>query len=352
MRRLPVYFVLDVSESMVGEPLVQMERGMRSIISELRGDPHALETVYVSVIAFAGKAKVLVPLTELYSFYPPELPVGGGTSLGAALDLLMSDMDKNVKKTTIEVKGDWKPLVFLFTDGAPTDDPDRSVKKWNEKYRSSCTMTAFCLGDTADAWLLGRCCNDVLRLNDKEGESFSPFFKWITDSIKTTSHSIGTGLGEEVFSKSSGNFDLEKANTDNRVRVDENVAVLLGRCSETKRLYLIKYARKLKFFLGQEHPGRLKMDESTFKLVGAYAVDEEKYRAFSADGDSGISISSESLIGTPTCPCCGNQLGLVFCGGCGKIFCWGEDNAPCPWCGMQGELGESSSAFDLSRERG
>ena len=352
MRRLPVYFVLDVSESMVGEPLIQMERGIRAIISELRGDPHALETVYVSVVAFAGKAKVLVPLTELYLFYPPELLVGGGTSLGAALDLLMHDMDANVKKTTIDAKGDWKPLVFLFTDGSPTDNPEVFVKKWNEKYRSSCTMTAFCLGDTADAQLLGRCCDNVLRLSDRGGDSFSPFFKWITDSIKITSHSIGTDSGEGVRPKPSGSFDLEKADIGNRERVDENVIILVGRCSETKRLYLIKYARKLRFSIGQEHPGHLKMHESAFKLVGAYAVDEEKYRAFSADGESGRSISSEGLLGTPTCPCCGNQLGLVFCGGCGKIFCWSEDNAPCPWCGMQGELGESSSPFDLSRERG
>lgn len=352
MRRLPVYFVLDVSESMVGEPLVQMERGMRAIVSELRGDPHALETVYVSVIAFAGKVQVLVPLTELYSFYPPELPVGGGTSLGAALELLMSDMAANVKKNTSEVKGDWKPLVFLFTDGAPTSDPEVSVKKWNEKFRSFCTMTAFCLGDSADAWLLGRCCDQVLRLSDREGESFKPFFKWITDSIRATSHSIGTGAEEDIRSALPGSFELEKADTGKRGRVDENVAILIGRCSATKHFYLIKYARKLNLSLRQDRPGRLRIDEPTFKLVGAYAVDEEKYRAFSGDGESGMRISSESLTGMPTCPCCGNQLGLVFCGGCGKIFCWGEDNGPCPWCGMHGELAESSLALDLCRERG
>ena len=85
MRRLPVYFLIDVSESMVGEPIKQVQDGMRSIIQELRTDPYALETVFVSVFAFAGKARTLQPLTELYKFYPPVFPVGGGTSLGAAL---------------------------------------------------------------------------------------------------------------------------------------------------------------------------------------------------------------------------------------------------------------------------
>lgn len=95
MRRLPVYFLVDVSESMVGAPIQQVQDGMRMIVQELRTDPYALETAYISVIAFAGKAKCVSPLTELYKFYPPTFPIGGGTSLGNALEFLMDDMDKN-----------------------------------------------------------------------------------------------------------------------------------------------------------------------------------------------------------------------------------------------------------------
>lgn len=67
MRRLPVYFLVDVSESMVGAPIQQVQDGMRMIVQELRTDPYALETAYISVIAFAGKAKCVSPLTELYN---------------------------------------------------------------------------------------------------------------------------------------------------------------------------------------------------------------------------------------------------------------------------------------------
>lgn len=114
MRRLPVYFLVDVSESMVGEPIQQVENGMRQIVQELRTDPYALETAFISVIAFAGKAKSLSPMTELYKFYPPTFPIGGGTSLGAALEFLMDDIDRNVVKTTEERKGDWKSYYIPF----------------------------------------------------------------------------------------------------------------------------------------------------------------------------------------------------------------------------------------------
>ena len=46
MRRLPVYFLVDVSESMVGAPIQQVQDGMRMIVQELRTDPYALETAY------------------------------------------------------------------------------------------------------------------------------------------------------------------------------------------------------------------------------------------------------------------------------------------------------------------
>ena len=68
MRKLPIYFLIDVSESMAGDPIEQVQEGMRNIIQELRQDPYALETAYVSVIAFAGRAKSLSPLTEIYKY--------------------------------------------------------------------------------------------------------------------------------------------------------------------------------------------------------------------------------------------------------------------------------------------
>lgn len=154
MRRLPVYFLVDVSESMVGEPIQQVENGMRQIVQELRTDPYALETAFISVIAFAGKAKSLSPLTELYKFYPPTFPIGGGTSLGGALEFLMDDIDKNVVKTTEERKGDWKPIVLLFTDGTPTDNPSAAFARWNNKYRRKANIVPFlsAIMSTLNCW--------------------------------------------------------------------------------------------------------------------------------------------------------------------------------------------------------
>ena len=180
MRRLPIYFLVDVSESMVGEPIQQVQDGMRMIVQELRTDPYALETAFISVIAFAGKAKCISPLTELYKFYPPTFPIGGGTSLGAALNFLMDSMDKELVKTTLEQKGDWKPIIFLFTDGTPTDDTSAAIARWNNKYKKSANIIAISIGDNADTHLLGKISENVLRLNNTDRMSCKAFCKWVT----------------------------------------------------------------------------------------------------------------------------------------------------------------------------
>ena len=71
VRRLPVYILADCSGSMNGAPIESVKSGIRSLHSELMGDPSAVECAYLSVITFDANAQQVVPLTELCSFNPP-----------------------------------------------------------------------------------------------------------------------------------------------------------------------------------------------------------------------------------------------------------------------------------------
>ncbi|MBP5455558.1 MAG: VWA domain-containing protein [Paludibacteraceae bacterium] len=346
MRRLPIYFLIDVSESMVGEPIKQVEDGMRTIIQELRTDPYALETVFVSVVAFAGRAKSLSPLTELYKFYPPKFPIGGGTALGTALNYLMDDMERSVQKTTLEVKGDWKPIIFLFTDGTPTDDPTSAIEKWQRHYKTKCHMVCISIGDNADTNLLGKLSENVLRLNGTDEYSFKAFFKWVTASIKTSSVSVSDMGVDELKLAPLNGISLEKVDTERRSVVDENFVVLHGRCSNTRNRYLIKFAKRVGASDFLPNFSVLK-----YRLVGAYPIEEASFESLS-DGLSNRNINTNDLMGVPTCPCCGNQYGLVVCE-CGNIMCSDGRTCSCPWCGMEGTLGDiQDGGMDITRGRG
>ena len=339
MRRLPIYFLVDVSESMVGTPIEEVQNGMRTIIQNLRVDPYALETVFVSIIVFAGKAKVLSPLTELYKFYPPIFPIGGGTSLGKGLECLMDSIDKEVVKTTLDEKGDWKPIIFLFTDGNPTDDYSKAFKRWNDHYRKHCNLVAISIGENVNILTLAQITDNILLLKDTDAESFNQFFKWVTASIKTTSMSVSEQNSDEVKLAPTNGINLEKVEKETIVdpgTIDENFAVLHARCMNTKGDYLIKYARRF----GKES-NDYGYRASGFRLVGAYPIEREGYANLSSDGKA--KINTRELTGVPACPCCGNQLGAVVCE-CGNLFCADpKEELKCPWCGMTGFLGDGAS---------
>lgn len=110
-RRLPVYLLLDCSGSMMGEPIEAVKQGVKALLSELRGDPQALETAYLSVITFDSSARQITPLTELMQFKEPEISAGGATALGGALNVLIDCVNNEVRKSTETQKGDWRPLV-------------------------------------------------------------------------------------------------------------------------------------------------------------------------------------------------------------------------------------------------
>lgn len=333
---------------MVGTPIEQVQKGMRDIIQELRVDPYALETVYVSILAFAGKATCLSPLTELYKFYPPTFPIGGGTSLGTGLDFLMDDIEKSVQQTTTDSKGDWKPIVFLFTDGNPTDDYTRAFRRWNDKFRRRCNLVAISIGDNVNTSILGQLTENVLLLKETDAESFSRFFKWVTASIKTSSVSVSEQSSDDLKLAPTSGINLEKADLSKPGKVDENFVVLHGRCQTTKNDYLVKYAKRLSS-MGIE--GFEDFRPTDYRLIGAYPIDRKQYETLSVE--TRHKINTMELIGAPTCPCCGNQLGVVVCD-CGNIFCVGEESRnTCPWCGLEGELGRiAEGGMDITRGNG
>ncbi len=112
MRRLPVYFLLDTSGSMKGEPIEALNNALEGMINTLRSDPQALDSLWISILTFDREVNNLVGLTELAGFQLPKIacPESGPTHTGKALELLYEKVNNEVQKGTTTQKGDWRPL--------------------------------------------------------------------------------------------------------------------------------------------------------------------------------------------------------------------------------------------------
>ena len=200
MRRLPVYLLLDTSGSMFGEPIEAVKNGVQVLVSTLRSDPYALETAYLSVITFNSSAQQVTPLTELSSFQQPNFEASGCTALGEALALLANKVDVEVVKTTADVKGDWKPLVFIMTDGEPTDDLSKGITEF--KKRKFGMVVACAAGQGAHTDTLKKITECVVQLDTADSATIKSFFKWVSASVSTGSQKVEdagvevTGLSE------------------------------------------------------------------------------------------------------------------------------------------------------------
>lgn len=180
---------------MTGAPIEAVRQGMKTLLNELKSDPQALETVFLSVITFDSTARVVVPLTELMLVKEPDFQATGTTALGGALRLLSECIAKEVRQTNAEQKGDWKPLIFLMTDGAPTD-------KWEDaadaiKTGKPGNFIACAAGAGADEATLKRITNIVVKLHDLQPEALKQFFQWVSASVATTSTGV-SNRGEEA----------------------------------------------------------------------------------------------------------------------------------------------------------
>ncbi|MDH0563262.1 vWA domain-containing protein [Acinetobacter courvalinii] len=193
MRRLPVYILLDTSGSMRGEPIHSVNVGLQSMLSALRQDPYALESVHLSIITFDLEAKVYLPLTPLdqVQLAAIDVPSAGATFMGAALELLAEQVNQQLQKSTDEVKGDWRPLLFVMTDGSPSDVYAYQQAIPVIQQLNFASIVACAAGPKAKQEHLLQLTDKVVVLDTMDAASFAGFFKWVSASVVVGSSSAG-----------------------------------------------------------------------------------------------------------------------------------------------------------------
>lgn len=200
MRRLPVFLLLDTSGSMRGEPLESVKVGLATMLAALRSDPFALESAHICIITYDREARCLTPLTPVESFKLPEItaPLSGPTHTGKALELLCEVMDKEIISSTPDRKGDWKPLLFIMTDGKPSDIALYQKMAEEIKKRNFAAVIPCAAGMKAKTEPLHLLADKVYSLQTMDQTEFIKFFQWLSASICTSTQSTGIRQAVEL----------------------------------------------------------------------------------------------------------------------------------------------------------
>lgn len=192
-RKFPVYLLLDCSSSMSGAPIIAVNEGLELVYKELMGDPQARESVWISLIRFASQASqdALMPIDQ---FVPPTLSANGNTAMGSAFQILVDSIKQDLAAKTGTQRGDYRPLVFLLTDGAPTDNwqgPVQNLKALAGAQKP--TIVALGCGGGVNAPMLKQVTDEVYLMANVTRDQLKAFFKLMSGSIVSASRAAGAG---------------------------------------------------------------------------------------------------------------------------------------------------------------
>src|SRR4029453_10994474 len=119
--RCPCLLLLDVSGSMAGDPIRELNEGLRLFRDELAGDELASKRVEVACVTF-GPVDVATDFESAGAFQPPWLAPQGGTPEGAEIEKAIQLVRQRKDAYRTNGIAFYRPWIFMLTDGAPTDE--------------------------------------------------------------------------------------------------------------------------------------------------------------------------------------------------------------------------------------
>jgi uncharacterized protein YegL len=185
--RCPCILLLDVSGSMQGQPILELNEGLKYFKEDLSSDELAKKRVEIAIVTFGGSVQVQNNFQTTLGFIPPQLSANGDTPMGKAilegLELLKYRKDE-YRTNGISF---YRPWIFLITDGEPTDEwqTAAALVKEGERNKSFAFFTVAVQNANMNN-LKQIAIREPLKL---QGLKFRELFQWLSNSMKAVSSS-------------------------------------------------------------------------------------------------------------------------------------------------------------------
>ncbi|MCM1176207.1 MAG: VWA domain-containing protein [Bacteroides sp.] len=188
--------VLDVSGSMRGKRIEELNKGLQDFYNEISADETTSQRLEVSIITFGSFAKTVQTPKLVENFTMPTLTAEGSTVLASAVNQAIDLVEerKNWYKSTNQTY--YRPWIILMTDGEP--DGDQNIDKLSERIKQDIQARHYAflpIGvEGANMNVLSKIQGDIKPMK-LQGTKFSSFFKWLSASMGTI---VNAEAGEQV----------------------------------------------------------------------------------------------------------------------------------------------------------
>ena len=195
--RLACMVVIDTSGSMSGEPIREVNEGIRRLNREIAEDELTLSRAEIGVIAFSSSWCQVQAFGEETDFEESELAAEGGTRMAPPLNAALDAIEARKKLYKEHGVPYFRPIIMLITDGYPEHDTRDDLAQVSERIKQAQrdrALTFFPIGtDKADMDMLDSISSSQAR--KLKGTMFVELFAWLSNSITAISQST---IGETV----------------------------------------------------------------------------------------------------------------------------------------------------------
>ena len=190
--RLPLVLLVDISGSMSGEPINQLNSGLVTFKREVATDEVAADRVEIAIVTFGGNVRLIQDFVTVDNFTPPNLSTTGDTPMGQAIEQGISLLESRKAIYKAQAVDYFRPWMMLITDGEPTDgDQWKNASQKLKEAVNSRKLYFYAIG-VQDANM------DVLRQIAPpdsppkllDGLKFQELFRWLSASVREQSRRI------------------------------------------------------------------------------------------------------------------------------------------------------------------
>jgi len=185
---LPVIMLLDVSGSMRGAKIQNLNIAVKDMLETFRDTENGKKEIHVAIITFGNEVKLHQPLVSASGIKWHDLSAGGGTPLGIAIKMakeMIADRDVVPSRA-------YRPVVVLISDGRPNNGWKEPLEDFIGEGRSKkCDRMALAIGADADEAVLGKFIEGTERplFYAENAKQLRDFFLFLTMSVTTRTRS-------------------------------------------------------------------------------------------------------------------------------------------------------------------